>query len=116
MMKSIILFLVIFLASIAALADDKKPDPLALSETERREWQQFAQSEKQLDTALNQAISNAVNQPVGEASKEIHAAIQQAWFALNLVRARKEAWLSRLLLERDCKGCGIEGDKLIRPK
>jgi hypothetical protein len=109
-----IFFLLIFLAPLV-LAQDNKP-AYTLSETERREWRQFGESEKQLSQALDQAIGAAVNQPVGEQSKEVHAAIQRAWLALNLVKAQREAWLNKLLLERDCKGCGIEGDKLIRPK
>lgn len=85
-----------------------------LSETERREWQQFGQSEKQLSTALDQSVINAVNAPVGEQSKEVHAAIQRAWLALNLVRAQRETWLLKLQSDHDCKGCAIEADKLIK--
>jgi hypothetical protein len=116
--KKAILLLILILPG-AIFAQDKaasKPDALTLSDQEKAQWRQFGESEKQLSQAYDQAIAGAVNQPVGEASKEIHAAIQRAWLALNLVKAQREAWLNKLLLERDCKGCGIEGDKLIRPK
>lgn len=111
-MKRIILFLIIFLAA-PAFAEDKS---YTLTDTERQQWQQFAQSEKQLAQALDQAVSNAINAPVGAQSQAVHANIQQAGLSLELVRARRDAWLLKLQSDHDCKGCQIEADKLTRPK
>lgn len=120
-MKKLITLYIITVALGIALAfatptqDKPKADSYTLTENERRNWAQFNQQEKSLSAALDQAIANAVNQPVGENSQRIHANLQQAWLSLDLVRSRRDSWLLKLQLDHDCKGCGIEADRLTRP-
>lgn len=88
----------------------------ALTADQAKQWSQLAEFEKTQSERHQQAVIAAVNTPVGELSKEVHAAVQSTWLAASLARSQKAEWLARLQAEQGCPGCQIVDGKLTRPK
>ena len=87
-----------------------------LTEQERAQWNQLTQQEQQLTRDYEQAILLAIDVPVGDRSRDVHAAIQRTWLGLNLVRARRDAIQAQLRADHGCKDCEIMNGQLARPK
>lgn len=104
------------LSANAQQPSNEKAESYALAEVEVQQWAQLAQIEKNAVEAYQVAINRAVNTPVGDQSRDVHAAVQSGWLALSLVRTQKEAFTAKLQAERACKGCQIVDGKLTKPK
>lgn len=87
-----------------------------LTSDQAKRWETLSEFEKAQAERHAQAISAAVNTPVGEFSKDVHAAVQSTWLALNLARSQKGEWLARLQADHGCPDCIIADGKLTRPK
>lgn len=100
--------------AIPAFAQDAvKPTPLTKEEQEV--WAQLQKSEQELAQALDQTLQRAVNTPVGTESQAIHASIQQAALALNLLRTRRDGFIWKLRAEKSCPNCVIDNGALVAP-
>lgn len=122
LMKAIFALLALALLGSILLSanaqDAPKPAaaPYALTADETKAWADLDAAEKQLARALDEAVAAAINTSVGDASKEIHGRISQAGLSLNLVQARRIAFLASLQARESCKGCQITDGKLVAPK
>lgn len=96
---------------MSAIAESKT---YSLTEQELQRWTQLTQLEKNAQTGFSNAILRAVDTPVGEQSKEVHAAVQSGWLAVEMVKAQRGEFLARLQAEHDCKGCQIVDGKLTK--
>lgn len=94
---------------LSSLAESKT---YSLTEAEAQQWAQLGQIEKNASTAYDQAIIRAVNTPVGNQSRDVHAAVQSGWLAVGMVKAQRGEFLARLQAEHECRGCQIEDGKL----
>lgn len=81
-----------------------------------KKWGELADFEKTQAERHTQAIGAAVNTPVGELSREVHAAVQATWLALSLARSQRAEWLANLRAEAGCPRCQIVGDTLTEGK
>lgn len=118
LMKALLALLAVALLGAAFLSihAQEKPAEYLLSTEEAKAWADLDTTETATARAFNEAVARAINTGVGAASIEIHGAISQAGLALELVRARRAAFLASLQARESCKGCVIEGGKLIPPK
>lgn len=118
LMKALLDFLAVALLGAAFLSvyAQEKPAEYLFSTDEAKAWADFDAAETATARALNEAISRAINTGVGAASIEVHGAISQAGLSLELIRARRAAFLAQLQAREKCAGCVIEGGKLIAPK
>ncbi|MBL8186581.1 MAG: hypothetical protein JNK38_01165 [Acidobacteria bacterium] len=96
-------------------AEDDFALPRRLTPEQIKRWGELADFEKAQAERHAQAIGAAVNTPVGELSREVHAAVQSTWLALNLARSQKAEWLANLRAEAGCPRCVIVGDTLTLP-
>lgn len=116
-MKALAALLLVALIGVAFLSvHAQAPIEYLLSTEEAKAWADFDTSEAQIARALNDAVTVAINTSVGAVSPEIHGRISQAGLSLELVRARRAVFLASLQAREGCKGCVIEGGKLIPPK
>ena len=114
--KTLFLILLIALVGACWLSVHAADKDYALADAEQQQWAQLNQIEKNANDAYQTAIVRAVNTPVGEQSKEVHAAVQSGWLAVGMVTAQKKAFLAQLQADHDCKGCQIIGNTLTKPK
>ena len=110
----LICLLLLLTGSIWAQEAAKPTDTLTPDQS--KQWADLTAFERQQAERHQQAIVAAVNTPVGELSKDVHAAVQSTWLAVNLARSQKAEWLAKLQAERNCPGCSIVGDKLVKPE
>lgn len=113
--KLIILTIILLTLSVASYADDK---PITLTDTEQREWSQFAAVEKARADTLTQAANDLLNTQPGPDSVTVHARYQSAWLSLSLVRSQRGEWLAKLQAARGCAECqvGADGKSFTKPE
>lgn len=117
LMKALILLLLLAFVGIGLLtASAQQPAEYLLSAEEKKAWADYDADEVQLSHSLGKAVSRAINTPVGADSIEVHGAISQAGLALDLVRARRVAFLAQLQAREGCRDCRVEAGKLVPPK
>lgn len=107
------IFTILLLSLVFTFHTDKE---YTLTHDQAKRWETLSEFEKTQAERHAQAISAAVNMPVGEFSKDVHAAVQSTWLALNLARSQKGEWLARLQADHGCPDCIIADGKLTRPK
>lgn len=116
LMKALAVLLLVALLGVAFLSVHAQAPEYLLSPDEKRTWGGFDEAEAANARALNEAIAAAINTAVGAASAEVHGRISQAGLALELVRARRAAWLADLRAREKCATCVIDNGKLVPPK
>lgn len=118
LMKALLALLLLTLLGAAFLSINAqdRPAEYLLSADEAKAWADFDAAEQQITRALSEAVTRAINAPVGAASIEIHGAISQVGLSLELVRSRRAAWLGDLRARENCAACTIENNKLVSPK
>lgn len=116
-MKFFFLILVLtFPVSAFAQSPDTKPsssaktEAITLTDDEQKQWQQFAQAEKQRTDVLNQAQSDLLNTQTGADSATVHGRYQSAWLALQWLTSQRREWLANARLKYDCKDCSLSED------
>lgn len=76
-----------------------KTEAITLTDDEQKQWQQFAQIEKQRMDVLNQAQADLLNTQPGADSATVHGRYQSAWLALQWLtsqrRERFHIWRQR---------------------
>lgn len=87
-----------------------------LTSDQAKQWASLTEFEKAQTERHAQAILAAVNTPVGESSKEVHAAVANTWLSLSLARSQKAEWLARLQAEQGLPNGQIVDGKLIKLK
>jgi hypothetical protein len=111
--RIILLLLVIF--GVCWLTAYAEKD-YALTPDQAKQWAALSDFEKTQAGRHAQAILAAVNTPVGELSKEVHAAVQSMWLAASLARSQRAEWLAKLQAEQGIPNGQIVDGKLIKPK
>lgn len=128
-MKPILAILILSLLSLAAAAQPPAiqttpyaPEaagspPYALTDAEQRQWAAFAEAEKQLNQALNAAVNSArgMNNDTTTAVQFL-GNVQRILDQIDLNTARREAFLATMQARESCKGCQIDGGKLMPQK
>jgi hypothetical protein len=122
----ILIFLVFLFTGAAVLATAQKHDTASIAQApefsytltpeQAGQWAKLVEFEKAQAERHAQAISAAVNTPVGELSKDVHAAVQSTWLAVNLARSQKNERLAQLRADHGCPDCVIADGKLTKPR
>lgn len=94
----------------ANLSSSAKTKAITLTDDEQKQWQQFAQIEKQRTDALNQAQADLLNTQPGADSATVHGRYQSAWLALQWLTSQQREWLANARLKHDCKDCSLSED------
>ena len=110
------ILLIAFSGGCWLAANAQQPASKPLTPEQIKRWGELSDFEKTQAERHGQAIGAAVNTPVGELSREVHAAVQSTWLALNLARSQKAEWLANLRAEAGCPRCVIVGDTLTEGK
>lgn len=87
-----------------------KTEAITLTDDEQKQWQQFAQIEKQRMDVLNQAQADLLNTQPGADSATVHGRYQSAWLALQWLTSQRREWLANARLKYDCKDCSLSED------